>query len=267
MTYAINTSSGELKWVLEQGEGVLSPEGEPLSLEGFIADITEQKMAEESLRRANAKLNLLSSTTRHDIRNQLLIITGYIQLLKRGLQGEGELGVIAKVERSTRKVEEYIEFTKDYEELGSINPAWQNVAEVLTTLPTSKEVKRLVMSDRLMDLEIYADPMLPRVFHNLIEDSIKYGGKTITVTVDCVPDGDTMRILYEDDGVGIPYEEKEAIFLKGYGKGTGLGLFLSREILHITGISIIENGEPGRGARFVITASRGAFRIHPQDGR
>lgn len=265
IAYVISTASGELKWVWEQGEGVLSPEGEVVALEGFIADITEQKMAEESLRRANAKLNLLSSTTRHDIRNQLLIINGYIHMLKRQLKGADELGLISKVERSTQKVEQYIEFTKDYEEMGSLNPLWQNVAEVLSTLPTSKEVKRLVMCDQIMDLEIYADPLLPRVFHNLIEDSIRYGGKPITITIDREMSELGVRLIYQDDGVGVPLAEKEMIFQKGYGKGTGLGLFLSREILGITGIAIVETGEPDQGARFEMTVPPGIFRSVVKD--
>jgi PAS domain S-box-containing protein len=260
MIYAIATASGDPKWVWEQGESVISPNGEIVALEGFIADITEQKIAEESLRLANTKLNLLSNITRHDIRNQLLIITSYIQLLKRQLQGPDELEVISKVEKCTRKVDQYIEFTKDYEEMGSINPLWQNVTEVLSSLSTGKEVKRLVLCGPIRDLEIYADPLLPRVFHNLLEDSIRYGGRPITVTIDQEPADRGLRLIYQDDGVGVPLEEKEMIFQKGYGKGTGLGLFLSREILAITGITIVETGEPGRGVRFEMAVPPGAFR-------
>jgi PAS domain S-box-containing protein len=265
VVYAISTASGDLKWVWEQGEGVISPDGEMLTLEGFISDITDQKMAEESLRRANAKLNLLSSTTRHDIRNQLLVITGYIHMLKRQLKGADELAVISKVEKSARKVEQYIEFTKDYEEMGSINPLWQSVVDVLSSLPTSKEVKRLVMCDQIMDLEIYSDPLLPRVFHNLIEDSIRYGGKPITIRIDAELSDGGLRLVYQDDGVGVPVDEKEKIFQKGYGKGTGLGLFLSREILGITGITIAETGELDQGARFEMTVPLGAFRFVVKD--
>jgi len=64
----------------------------------------------------------------------------------------------------------------------------------------------------------------------------------------------------EDDGTGIPPGEKEKIFERGYGKNTGMGLFLSREILAITGISITGNGEPGKGARFEIRVPPGKFR-------
>jgi signal transduction histidine kinase len=64
----------------------------------------------------------------------------------------------------------------------------------------------------------------------------------------------------ENDGNGIPNAEKELIFRRGYGKNTGLGLFLVREILGITGMTIRETGDPGKGALFEITVPEGVYR-------
>ncbi|MGE5379349.1 MAG: sensor histidine kinase, partial [Candidatus Saccharibacteria bacterium] len=72
------------------------------------------------------------------------------------------------------------------------------------------------------------------------------------VHIDAAPRGDCLMIIYEDVGPGVSAREKELIFKKGHGKGTGLGLFLSRNILALTGIKITETGEPGKGARFEI---------------
>jgi signal transduction histidine kinase len=60
---------------------------------------------------------------------------------------------------------------------------------------------------------------------------------------------------------------KEKIFERGFGKNTGLGLFLAREILVITGITITENGTPGKGARFEITVPKGMWRRKGADER
>ncbi|MCX6699857.1 MAG: ATP-binding protein [Methanomicrobiales archaeon] len=68
-------------------------------------------------------------------------------------------------------------------------------------------------------------------------------------------------IVCEDDGVGVQADEKERIFERGFGKNTGLGLALSREILDITGITIREVGEPGKGARFEMVVPKGAWRM------
>jgi len=67
-------------------------------------------------------------------------------------------------------------------------------------------------------------------------------------------------LVCEDDGVGIPADQKEAIFSAGVGQNTGYGLFLVREVLFMTGFSIRETGEPGKGARFEIRIPRGSFR-------
>ncbi|WP_243669595.1 ATP-binding protein [Methanoculleus chikugoensis] len=78
-------------------------------------------------------------------------------------------------------------------------------------------------------------------------------GRTVTeIRVTAVPDGGGARIVWEDNGVGVPAEHKERIFERGFGSHTGgLGLFLVKEVLSITGIAIRETGEPGRGgARF-----------------
>ncbi|MDD1694555.1 MAG: ATP-binding protein, partial [Methanoregula sp.] len=61
-------------------------------------------------------------------------------------------------------------------------------------------------------------------------------------------------------GAGIAVEDKKRLFERGFGHHTGLGLFLSREILAITGITITENGEPGKGARFEILVPDGTWR-------
>lgn len=68
-------------------------------------------------------------------------------------------------------------------------------------------------------------------------------------------------ITYRDNGSGITAEDKKKLFQRGFGKHTGLGLFLSREILAITGITITENGEAGRGVQFEMTVPPGAFRF------
>jgi signal transduction histidine kinase len=68
-------------------------------------------------------------------------------------------------------------------------------------------------------------------------------------------------VVFEDNGTGIAAAEKERIFERGYGKNTGLGLFLAREILALTGIAIRETGVPGTGVRFEIVVPEGVYRL------
>ncbi|NLB00151.1 MAG: sensor histidine kinase, partial [Methanomicrobiales archaeon] len=111
-------------------------------------------------------------------------------------------------------------------------------------------------------LAVYADPMLSRVFANLMDNTLRHGESAtrIRVRYRLEEDGD-LTLIWEDDGAGVPAEEKSRIFNRGVGKNTGLGLFLIREILGITGISIAETGEPGKGARFEIRVSHGMYRV------
>ncbi|MEI6841393.1 MAG: sensor histidine kinase, partial [Methanomicrobiales archaeon] len=107
---------------------------------------------------------------------------------------------------------------------------------------------------------VFADPLVIKVFYNLMDNAARYGGKitTIRFSVDEL-DGDHI-VVCEDDGDGIVAAEKEKIFERDFGKNTGLGLALSREILSITGITITETGEPGKGARFEINVPENMYR-------
>ena len=78
-------------------------------------------------------------------------------------------------------------------------------------------------------------------------------------------DADALIIVCEDNGTGIDPSEKEKIFGRGYGKNTGLGLALSREILEITGMTLRETGTQGAGARFEIRVPDGTYRTGAAD--
>jgi signal transduction histidine kinase len=111
------------------------------------------------------------------------------------------------------------------------------------------------------DIELYADPLLPRVFYNLLANSIQHGDHQLTkIRLYVQKTGEFLILIYEDNGKGIPLDEKEKIFEFGFGTGTGFGLFLIRELLGYTGITITETGEPGKGAKFEIQVPKGKFR-------
>ena len=102
--------------------------------------------------------------------------------------------------------------------------------------------------------------MLKTVFDNLLDNSVRHGERVTEIRVFAIPSGNNLMVVWEDNGVGIPVGEKEHVFDRGYGKNTGLGMFLAREILSLTGITIRENGKEGMGARFEMTVPAGAFR-------
>jgi signal transduction histidine kinase len=112
------------------------------------------------------------------------------------------------------------------------------------------------------DLDLYADPMLEKVFENLLDNSIRHGGDIHSIRISAENRGNFLQVIWEDDGTGVADDEKTVIFERGYGKNTGLGLYLISNILAITGLTIAETGEYGKGARFEISCYLGSYRLH-----
>jgi PAS domain S-box-containing protein len=229
--------------------------------EGSIVDITDRIQMEDALRRSNEKLNLLSSITRHDINNQLFAMQGYLGLLQEEVTDPVLRDHIIQVADATGRISEMIRFTKMYENIGVYAPTWQFVHLLVDSTAREFSNKDLFVENLVPSgLSIYADSLISKVFYNLIENSIRYGDESTEVRVYLKEYSQDRVIICEDNGKGISIDEKEKIFRRGYGKNTGFGLFLAREILAITGITIKETGEPGRGARFEITVPEGKWR-------
>jgi PAS domain S-box-containing protein len=236
--------------------------GSPAFL-SVITDITDRKSAELALSRVNKKLSILSSITRHDIKNQLLALTSYLSLSKESPgDSPASSGYLEKCFGVVGTIVRQIDFTRIYEDMGTTAPVWQNiessVRHAVTALPAG-DTK--VVVDR-PDLELLVDPLAEKVFYNLIDNALRYGGNRMTTVRFSARETDAgLSLTCEDDGEGIGREDKEHLFEQGFGKNTGLGLFLSREILSITGISIAETSEPGKGARFEMVVPRDAYRF------
>lgn len=225
------------------------------SLVSFF-DVTERKRAEMSMKEINKKIALLSSITRHDVANQVTLLRGLAQIAMEK-EKDGDIpDLLLKIDHAGATIARQIEFTRTYQEIGVHEPAWFSLAAIIDKL----QQLGVPLISTCSSAEIYADPMIEKVFSNLFDNSMRHGGHVTAISVKCEQNSDHLAIIYEDDGTGIPEEKKEKIFERGFGNHTGLGLFLSREILGITGISIIETGDYGKGARFEMHVPAGAFR-------
>ncbi len=229
---------------------------------------TRLEASQHAYQTANKKLNLLSSITRHDIKNQLLALMGFIALSKMKTTDPGLLHFVEQEETAANTIQRQIEFTKNYEDIGVHAPQWQDIRVHLNAIKTLIPREGITVSVDVNGLEVYADPLLEKVFENLIDNSIRHGERVRHISFSTLQNGlDYIAIVYEDDGVGIHEADKERIFEKGFGKNTGLGLFLTREILAITGLEIKESGMYGQGARFEILVPKGMYRFLPQQGK
>ncbi|PWR73332.1 PAS domain S-box protein [Methanospirillum stamsii] len=225
-----------------------------------MRDITPRIMAERALIRTNEKLNLLSSITRHDIRNRVSVILGLVPLLGKPDDDLETKKIISIINDAARLIQDQIEFSRVYQDLGIHSPEWKDVGTLVQRVSEIGIPEKVRIVNELYGLIIYADPLLERVFFNLIDNALRHGGEFLSlIRFSYYHDGDFVCILCEDDGIGIPDDLKETVFERGYGSNTGLGLFLVREILSITGITIHETGEGGKGARFEIRVGYGGY--------
>jgi PAS domain S-box-containing protein len=227
----------------------------------IVRDITGRKQAEDAVRAANRKLSLLSSITRHDIMNQLLALDGFLALLRGRDLDPGFEHCYSRIEGASHQIASMIQFTKEYEEIGVRTPVWQDFRGLVATMARDAVPGQIALHNDLpAGAEVYADPLIVKVVFNLVDNAVRHGGRVTTIRFSLEARGDDRIIVCADDGDGVAADQKERIFGRGFGKNTGFGLAISREILDITGIEIEETGEPGKGARFEIKVPARAFR-------
>jgi signal transduction histidine kinase len=239
------------------------------SVQRVVEKAQNEKMkAIESLALANKKLEILDSLTRHDVLNQISLASIEAELTK-GMSTEPKVRESAEnIAKINKTIINLLQFSKEYRKVGVEEPRWMNLKEMLSDAIDKLNRGKIGMNYDCGDWRVYADPMIEKAFFNILENSIRHGERITKVLIECAvskEDG-TLRIVFSDDGIGIPEGEKERIFEKGVGKNTGLGLFLVRQILMITDIIISENGTPGKGARFEIVVPKNCFKVGGQDG-
>ncbi len=238
------------------------PDGSLKAFMGTIRDVTTRKATEGALSQANKKLTVLSSITRHDINNQLTVQMGYIELLKDSKLDPSQEEYVQNISTTAKQISALVRFTREYDEIGVQTPVWQDISTIVDNSTKGANLGDvLVNNDLIAGSEVFADPDFVRVFDNLVDNAVRYGRKITTIRFSMKARDADQVIVCEDDGDGVVAGEKEKIFERGFGKNSGLGLALSREILSITGITIKETGDPGKGARFEMTVPNGIWRF------
>ncbi len=256
--YRIVRMDGEIRYI-ETCVGIVKDEfGRTIKAHGVNQDITGRKIAEEGLRKANRQLSLLSGITRHDILNKITGILGYLSLAEMKVSDPLIDEYLGKMESAILEIRSQVDFTRIYQDLGTNEPQWIALDKVI---PRPHALLTVSLIADVEGVEVFADPMLEKIFTNLLDNSLRHGQRVTSIRVSSHLYGKTLVVVWEDDGIGIPAAEKDRVFDKGFGKNTGFGLFLIREVLSLTGITIIETGIPGNGARFEITVPTTKFRF------
>ncbi len=267
--------NGEVIWASVVVAVVRDLDGKLLYYLALISDISERKAVEDEmtyyttqlqqhanvLAQMNDKLNLLNSITRHDILNQLTVVLGYLEIMKMKFPDPALQEIVDKEMLAANNIQTQIMFTKDYQDIGVQSPQWFDIRKVIASAAASLPLFQVSLGVHFDKLELYADPLFEKVFYTLLENALRHGKTVTSIEFSCKLQDDSLVVIYQDNGIGIPAEYKEAIFDRRFFKHTGFGLFLSRTILGITGMTMRETGEPGKGARFEITVRAGAYRF------
>jgi PAS domain S-box-containing protein len=220
---------------------------------GIGEDVTEETLS--------MKIDLLFSITRRDILDQLSIIVNSLERAQLKSSREAMQTFFDKTLESIESIRNQMTFVRSLQDIGITSPTWQSVKKTFWEAVMLNPSNTIDIRVEMDDIELYADPLLPRVFYNLLANSIQHGDHQLTkIRLYVQKTGESLILIYEDNGKGIPLDEKEKIFEFGFGTGTGFGLFLIRELLGYTGITITETGEPGKGAKFEIQVPKGKFR-------
>jgi PAS domain S-box-containing protein len=244
-------------------EKIMTAEGN-LGLRGVIVNISQLKEVEEQLKEdrerielMNEKLRVVGSLTRHDVRNKLSAVTGYAYLIKKKHPGQPDiLEGLGKMEQAVAETIRIFDFAKMYEQIGAEKLSYVDVAEKLKEAVALFSGSLPKILNECYGLVVLADSFLRQLLYNFVDNTRKYGNKTTAIRVyyETADSGD-LRLVYEDDGVGISAENKLRLFSEGFSTGgsTGYGLFLTKRMMDVYGWHIQESGEPGKGAKFTIT--------------
>lgn len=254
------------KYVLNQTIApVTTIDGE---IERFIAvnhEITQLKELEASLRSQSEQLEILNRVLRHDIRNDMTVILGWMDLLDEHVAEEGE-EFVDRVTHSARHIVELTEVAGDLVEGFTTDSDLDlEPVEIFHVLEEEVEKRREAYSDATIEFHaeippetrVWANSMLSSVFRNLINNAVQHNDSTVPeVEIRSKRNEESVIVTVADNGPGIPDTEKDRIFDKSQkgldSPGTGMGLFLVQSLVDTYGGEVwIEDNEP-QGAAFVV---------------
>jgi PAS domain S-box-containing protein len=263
--YGVRAGTVEVRYLTEHGEmeeGAFLAEKQVLldTIAARIGKLFERHRTDEALHEVISKLNLLNSITRHDILNQITVLCAYTDLIHEKAADPLIREYLQAQKKAILAIRHLITFSRDYQDIGMLSPGWQEVAASIRRALAIASPPPFSVEIETGAYEVYADPLLEKVFFNLIENARAHGGEITRVRFSTAGTEEGLVVACEDDGEGVPAAEKVLIFEQGYGRKTGYGLFLAREILSITGLAIRETGTEGEGARFEIIAPPGTYR-------
>jgi len=226
-----------------------------------ITDITDRKRLEDQFALTRKKLELMNIVAWDEIQNKIYGIRGYVDLSKDLISEKEGVAFIEAEEGLLKQIHDLIQYTIDYQEIGTLPRQWVNVEDAVRRVLSRSGGDLFGVDLDLDHLEIFCDPTLDKMFALLIENTLKNQSTDPEIRITCteVPDG--LHLVYEDNSAGLPHNMKEDLFTRKVVRAQDLWIAFVHDILECSRMSIQETGEPGRSARFEILVPHGLFRF------
>jgi DNA-binding response OmpR family regulator len=223
----------------------------------------ERGRLETALDRSNKKFQYMGSIIHHILLTQLGSVFHNLDKVRSGQKnGTDTSSYFQKSYELVEKALNIVRITSETLDPMIQEPSWIPLHVLIKNAHADSAPGMVKVECRLPEtIMVNAYPLIEKVFSELIDNSIRHGKKATTLRFRIEDRQGNMVLIYEDDGVGINATEKKMIFSHEYGPSASHGLFLSEEILSVTGITICETGTPGEGVRFEMSFPRGTVRI------
>jgi signal transduction histidine kinase len=216
---------------------------------------TRRMLIENSIKinTLNEKLRVVGSLTRHDVRNKLSALNVHVFLLKKKAKNNPELAQhIQGLELASKQIVELLEFARVYEKLGAEQLSFIDVGDCIAKASELADLRNSELINQCHGLTVMADSLLRQLLYNLIDNTLQHGQSSTKMRFHYEEDS-TVKLIYEDNGIGIADECKSALFEERNASGIGHGLYLVRRICETYGWGIAETGMVGQGVKFVIS--------------
>ncbi len=248
---------GSLRYLQSTAVPIYDENDELVGYRGVDRDITERVEMKE-------RKEFLHSLLRHDVGNKAQLIDGYLQLVEeRDLPDKVE-GLVSKAREETIKAEGIIEKVRTLKELTDeeniqeieLCPVLRDIVDRYNDDFEGSEMELDIQNE---DVLVYGGPLMDELFSNLLENTLNHADSD-RIRITCEELEDEIRVKVEDDGRGISEDMIDELFDKGFkggrSTGSGLGLYLVKEIAESYGGEVkFKDSELG-GARFDIILNK-----------
>jgi hypothetical protein len=251
------------KWLHFTAVPIQDSNGTIIGIIESLEDLTEMRLMERSLLLSNKKLHLMNSIAWHEIENKITSIRGYIEFSKEIVKNEDCIKCFDAEEVLLKKIHELLQYTRDYQKIGTQPPRWVNVGGTIQAVHSLMETGSLSMDAEVHALELFGDPTIEMMFTYLVKNTLKNEKPSPEIRVGFAEIPEGLRLIYEDNSIGIPFNRKKNLFAENIVNAGNFYLKLIHDVLEYSGMSIRETGEPGKGLLFEILVPKGAYRFTP----